>query len=76
MTQFIIVPIFFLIALGIMWLTLYLGKYKQGDDHCCGGGHCSASGGHDHDDHVCSKEHHNQDNIPKLENIEVLNISK
>ncbi len=76
MTQFIIVPVFFLIALGIMWLTLYLGKYKQGDDNCCGGGHCSTTGGHSHD-HVCSKEHHEEnDNIPKLENIEVLNISK
>ena len=42
--EFVIVPIFFLIALGGMLLALKFSKYKEDGASCCGGGHCSSDG--------------------------------
>lgn len=54
MSQYIIVFVFFLIALGLMLLSLQFSKYKQRSENCCGGGSCSGESSHD-PDHKCSK---------------------
>ncbi len=49
MEQLIAVIVFFALATVIMGLSLHFSKYKQKENSCCGGGHCSVDGHHDHD---------------------------
>lgn len=39
--EFLIAPVFFMIALGGLWLSLKFSKYKQGESACCGGKGCT-----------------------------------
>ncbi len=41
MAQYIIAFVFFTLALAGMLIVLKLGKYKEKDSGCCGGGNCS-----------------------------------
>ncbi|MDZ7725207.1 MAG: hypothetical protein U5R06_20910 [candidate division KSB1 bacterium] len=42
MLQYIVIIGFFLLALGIMFISLYASGYKRGENSgCCGGGHCA-----------------------------------
>ncbi len=78
MIQFIIVPIFFAIAIVGMGLALHFSKYKQGDSSCCGGGHCSSDGhGHGNGQHSCySSKSDFVDEYPKLKQVKVLNLDQ
>ena len=78
MAQFIIVPIFFAIAIVGMGLALHFSKYKQGDAGCCGGGHCSADGhGHGDGNHSCySSKSDFVDDYTNLKKVKVLNYKK
>ncbi len=42
MIQFFLIFVFFLIAIGIMLLSLHFSKYKQRPSSCCGSGNCSS----------------------------------
>lgn len=70
MLQFLIVFVFFLIAIGLMLLSLYFSKYKQNGESCCSSGNCATSGVKK-DSHNCAK--HNYENEAQLK-IEKMNI--
>jgi len=55
MAQYIIVFVFFLIALSLMLLSLKFSKYKERKEGCCGGGSCS-SASFNHERNKCKKE--------------------
>ncbi len=52
MEQIIAVIVFFALATIVMGLSLHFSKYKQKENSCCGGGHCSAHGSGNHS-HSC-----------------------
>ncbi len=70
MLQFLIVFLFFLVAMGIMLSSLYFSKYKQRDESCCGAGHCSSNKASD-PNHEFKKDH--AEFISKI-NVEKLHI--
>jgi len=43
MAQYIVVFVFFTIALVLMLVSLKFSKYKDRPEGCCGGGNCSSS---------------------------------
>jgi hypothetical protein len=50
MLQFIVIVLFFMVAVAAFAGALQFSKYKNREDGvgCCGGGHCSADGNHSH----------------------------
>jgi hypothetical protein len=48
MAQYIVVFVFFTIALILMLASLKFSKYKERPESCCGGGSCSSGHSHDH----------------------------
>jgi len=76
MAQFIIVPIFFIIAVVGMGLALHFSKYKENGAGCCGGGHCSADGQGDGNHSCYSSKSDFVDNYTNLKKIKVLNYQK
>ena len=76
MAQFIIVPIFFIIAVVGMGLALHFSKYKQGDSGCCGGGNCSTDGNSGGNHSCYSSKSDFVDQYPKLKPVKVLNLDK
>ena len=70
MLQFLVVFIFFLMAIGLMLLSLHFSKYKQREESCCSSGHCSATHHIDHN-HACKKEHIDFINKIKVDNLKV-----
>ncbi len=75
MVQFIIVPIFFIIAVVGMALALHFSKYKQGDSGCCGGGNCSTDG-HGGNHSCYSSKSDFADDFQNIKKVKVLKIRK
>ncbi|MEN8192528.1 MAG: hypothetical protein ABFS12_06900 [Bacteroidota bacterium] len=55
--QFLIIFGFFILAIGLMLLSLHLSKYKKRPEGSCSGGHCAAHNFKD-ENHSCSSHHH------------------
>lgn len=70
MLQFLIVFLFFLVAIGLMLLSLYFSKYKQNGESCCSGGSCSSNKSVD-SNHQCKKDHDELISKIKVENLQV-----
>ena len=70
MLQFLIVFLFFLLAIGLMLLSLYFSKYKQNGENCCSGGHCSSVKSSD-PNHHCEKDHAELISKIKVEKLQV-----
>jgi len=51
MIQYIIVIVFFVLALVFFGVTLHFSKFKRRHSGCCGGGHCDTPA--DHHQHNC-----------------------
>ncbi len=49
MAQILAAAVFFTLALLIMGLGLHFSQWKKKENSCCGGGHCSTDGHHDHE---------------------------
>lgn len=54
--EYLIVPVFFLIALSLFWASLKFSKYKQGQSACCGGANCSTDPSKKKNGGSCYKE--------------------
>ena len=52
--EFIIVTIFFVIALGGMLLALKFSKYKKRKKNCCSEGYCNTKKGKDRNHENCN----------------------
>jgi len=56
MSQYIVIFVFFSIALLLMLVSLKFSKYKERPEGCCGGGSCSSnSNDHKHGENECKK---------------------
>ncbi len=68
MEQYIVVFVFFLIAMLLMLASLQFSKYKQRKDSCCSGKNCS--------DDSSSKEHNTCEKSSKFGNKFAIDIDK
>lgn len=70
MLQFLIVFLFFFVAISLMLLSLYFSKYKENGESCCSGGTCSSIKSSDNN-HKCKKDHSELINKIKVEKLQI-----
>lgn len=68
--QYLVVFVFFMVAIGLMLTSLHFSKYKKKSEGCCGGGSC-ATPGMKKDSHSCDKHHLENENQIEIEKMKI-----